>query len=188
METLDIVASDRQFQPTAGRRMPFSSPLADHDASEASTAQRRMIAVLAGQLYGDAPTTVRSRILETLLRPMSVFSLIGVANGLFAQIKAGNAEWQGFKVRAEDIGRVGMNDVVELVDMVQRGGGDVVRSLGAIVAMSPVLAQSVAASALLKLLQTRANLAPVARVNNQIVATSRPEGRAVQAEGRIGTG
>lgn len=120
------------------------------------------MSTLAGQLYEAAPTAARIRLLESLLRRMSVYALIGIANGLFAQIKSASAEWQGFRLRAEDIKRVGANDVAALVDAMQRSGIDVGGSLRNMVASSPGLAQSGPAVALQPLQQPGAKPAAAA--------------------------
>jgi hypothetical protein len=132
---------------------PETTRHAERRGASASALMQRRISGLAGQAYEDAPATVRAQLLEKLLRPMSPYTLISVAGGVFAQIKGRNAEWQGFRVRDEDIGNVNGHDVAALVDRVQQLNGDAVDGLARVMEASPALADSAAASALIALVQ-----------------------------------
>ena len=54
---------------------------ADGSVSEAAISQ------LVGQVYEIAPPAERSRLLEHLLKPLGVLSLVAIANGIFASIR-----------------------------------------------------------------------------------------------------
>lgn len=155
MGTRDIPAQDVASQPFSAGQMPPSEQIVDAYAMAAPATRRRLIAELVGQLYEHSPATVRSRLLEKLLRPMSVFTLISIANGQFAQIKMRNAEWQGFQLRTEDIRGISANDVIALVDRVQQVGDDAIQSLAVVIRETPSLAETAAAKTLLMLAATR---------------------------------
>ena len=115
-------------------------------------AQNRLLTQLVGKVYEDAPISDRSRLLEALIRPMGVISLMTVANGLFAKIKFRSAHWQTWPANLEDIQSVGTGDVLALVDKVQQVTSDVITGLADVVASSPALTSSAAASVLLIML------------------------------------
>ncbi len=152
MKTQDIglrsVAAPRPWTPG---NTPTSVGRAERRGSSASAVLLRQISGLAGQAYADSPAGVRAQLLENLLRPMTPYSLISVAGGVFAQIKGRNAEWQGFRIRAEDIADVGAHDVAALVGRVHHVNGDAIDGLVKVMEASPMLARSRAASALIAL-------------------------------------
>ena len=112
------------------------------------------IAELVGQLYEAAPASERSRLLEQLLQPLGVLSLVAVANGVFAKI-AFHSRWQELRVPLEDTQGVRASHVITLVDYVQQVSAQAVDGLAQVVSMSPVMASSGAAALLLALLLKR---------------------------------
>ncbi|MDE2417673.1 MAG: hypothetical protein KGN32_07690 [Burkholderiales bacterium] len=114
-----------------------------------------LVPVLVGQVYEEAPPVVRGRLIEHLLKPLSVLSLVAVANGAFARITLGNAT-PGLHVSAEDAQRIASADVIALVNHVQQVSVQVVDGLSQIISSSPVLAGSTATAMLLTLLAKRA--------------------------------
>ncbi|MDO8457984.1 MAG: hypothetical protein Q7T07_13860, partial [Burkholderiaceae bacterium] len=76
------------------------------------------IAQLVAQVYETAPPAVRSRLLEHLLRPLGVLSLVAIADGIFAKIRF-RSGWPDLHVRFEDAKNVQASDVVALVERVQ---------------------------------------------------------------------
>jgi hypothetical protein len=116
------------------------------------------IAHLVGQVYEDAPTPERRHLLEHLLRPLGVLSLVAVANGIFAAVRFRSVRsgWNDMQVRAEDIQNVGAREVIELVDHVQQVSAEAVDGLAQVITASPVLAGSTAAMMLAALLLKRA--------------------------------
>ena len=113
------------------------------------------IAQLVGQVYASAPATERGRLLEHLIRPLGILSLVAVANGIFAKIRF-RSEWPDLHVRLEDAQNVSASDVIALVDHVQQVSVEAVDGLAKMLAGSPVLAGSAAAALLVTLLLQRA--------------------------------
>lgn len=113
------------------------------------------IAQLVGQVYAAGPAVEQSRLIEHLLRPLGVLSLVAVANGIFAQFRL-RGGWQDFQVRMEDAQSVSPNDVVALVHHVQQVQVEAVDGLVKIVSASPVMAGSAAAALLVTVLVKRA--------------------------------
>lgn len=122
------------------------------------------IAASVGQLYAQASLAARGRLIETLLRPIGIVALLAVSNGLFARIKAGNAAWQAFRVRDEDIDKVGTQDIVALAALALQVNDNAARDLSAVIGKAPDLAATAAGAALQPLLRTlAAAVRPVAR-------------------------
>ena len=115
---------------------------------------------LVGQVYELAPATVRGRILEHLLRPLGLLSLLVVANGIFAKIRF-RTGWQDMGVHLDDVQNVQVSDVIALVDRVQLVSVESVDSLAQIIRSSPVMAGSAAAALLVTVLMQRARARPL---------------------------
>lgn len=128
--------------------LPAHTPT-DGPASEAAIAQ------LVGQVYATAPPSVRSRLLEHLIKPLGVLSLAVVANGIFASIRY-RSNWPEPKVRLEDLQAVQPRDVIALASYVQQVSVHAVDGLAHLLSGSPVMTGSAAASLLVTLLVQRA--------------------------------
>lgn len=128
----------------------FSQNL-DCQVSELSVAQ------LVGQVYETAPPAERKRLLEHLLRPLGVLSLVAVANGVFASIRF-RSGWPDVHVPLEDAQNVQAGDVITLVAYVQQVSVQAVDGLADMLATSPVMAGSAAAALLMTVLLHRARL------------------------------
>jgi hypothetical protein len=109
---------------------------------------------LVSRVYETAPVFERRHLLERLLQPLGVLSLLTVANGIFANIRF-RGGWEDLHVRLEDIQNVRASDVFALVDYVQQVNVEAVDGLAQIVASSPMLASSAAAGLLLAVLMQR---------------------------------
>lgn len=118
-------------------------------------ASDQAIAQLVGQVYEAAPPTERSRLIEHLLKPLGVLSLVAIANGIFAKIRF-RAGWPDMQVQAEDLNKVQSSDVIALVTRVQQVSVQVVDSLADLLTASPVMTRSAAAALLVTLLLQRA--------------------------------
>ena len=129
---------------------PLVPPLAHIDA----TASEATIAQLVGQVYAIAPPTVRTRLLEHLLKPLGVLSLVAVANGIFASIRF-RSGWPDLYVNVEDAQNVQPGDVITLVSHVQQVSIHAVDGLADMLATSPVMTSSAAAALLMTLLVQR---------------------------------
>lgn len=129
---------------------PTMPPLAHIDG----TASEAEIAQLVGQVYAIAPLSVRKRLLEHLLKPLGVLSLVAVANGIFASIRF-RSGWPDLYVNVEDAQNVQPGDVITLVSHVQQVSIHAVDGLADMLATSPVMTSSAAAALLMTLLVQR---------------------------------
>ena len=129
---------------------PPMPPMAhiDGSVSEAEIAQ------LVGQVYAIAPPTMRTRLLEHLLKPLGVLSIVAVANGIFASIRFRSSS-PDLHVRLEDTQNVQPSDVITLVSHVQQVSIHAVDGLADMLATSPVMTGSAAAVLLMALLVQR---------------------------------
>jgi hypothetical protein len=113
------------------------------------------IAQLVGQVYESAPLAERSRLLEHLLKPLGVLSLVAVANGIFAKIRF-RSGWPEMHIQMEDAQSVDSSDVIRLVSHVQQVSVRAIDGLAGMLTASPVLTKSAAAAMLLTVLMQRA--------------------------------
>ncbi len=109
---------------------------------------------LLGQVYEAAPASERSRLVEQLVRPLGLLSLVAVAGGVFAGIRL-RGGWPDFHVRLEDLPSVRASDVMALAEHAQQVSVEAVDGLAQVLAGSPVLAGSAAAALLVTLLVQR---------------------------------
>jgi len=114
-----------------------------------------MVPALVAQVFEEAPLTVRGRLLEQLLSPLSLLSLAAVANGIFARITLERG-WFPLQVSPEDANQVDAADVVALVLHVQEVSVQALDGLAAIIQASPVLTGSATAAMLLAILRKQA--------------------------------
>lgn len=112
------------------------------------------IAQLVGQVYESAPPAEQGRLIEYLLRPLGVLSLVTIANGIFANIRLRN-DWSDIGVRPEDAQNVQASDVISLVNHVQQVSVHAVNGLASMLAASPVMTGSAAAALLITVLMQR---------------------------------
>ncbi len=130
------------------RNHMHSNPTSPHPISEAAIAQ------LVGQVYEIAPPAERRRLLEHLIKPLGVLSLVAVANGIFASLRY-QSGWPDMQIRVEDAQSIQARDVIALVNYVQQVSVHAVDGLASVLASSPVLTGSAAASLLITLLLQR---------------------------------
>lgn len=133
------------------------NPTIEEASSEKVTCQvsEITIAQLVGQVYEFAPPAERSRLLEHLLRPLGVLSLVAIANGIFAKISF-RSGFPDLHVQIEDAQNVQASDVITLVNHVQQISVHAVDGLADMLAASPVMAGSAAAALLIAVLLQRA--------------------------------
>lgn len=127
---------------------PNSADRLNDQMSETSIAQ------LVGQVYESAPPAERRRLIEHLLKPLGVLSLVAVANGIFAKIRFRN-DWPDLRVRLEDAQTVQASDVITLVAHVQQVSVHAVDGLAGMLTASPAMAGSAAAALLIAVLLQR---------------------------------
>jgi hypothetical protein len=108
---------------------------------------------LIGQVYEVAPAAERGRMLELLMRPLGVLSLVAVAQGIFAAIRFRSG--REFHIQPDELSGVQAGDVVALAQHVQQVSVEAVDSLAQVLAGSPQLAASAAAALLLSALVKR---------------------------------
>ncbi len=113
------------------------------------------IPILVAEVFEEAPPTERCSLVEALMRPLGVLSLVAIANGIFAKIRFRNAG-QEPGVRFEDIQNVHFADVVALVRHAQQVSVETVDGLAQMLGSSAGLAGSAAATLLIALLVKRA--------------------------------
>lgn len=113
------------------------------------------IAQLVGQVYESAPPAERSRLLEHLLKPLGVLSLVAVANGIFAKIRF-RSGWPNMHIQLEDARNVQTSDVITLVNHAQQISLHAIDGLADVLAASPAMMGSAAAALLMTVLLQRA--------------------------------
>jgi hypothetical protein len=118
-------------------------------------AQDHMLAKLVGKVYETAPPPIKIRMLEQLLRPAGLLSLIAVANGVFARIRF-RGGWPEARLQLDDLQTIQASDIVALVEHVVQMGGAALDGLGDVLLCAPDLAGSGAAAVLVRILQQRA--------------------------------
>lgn len=114
-------------------------------------APKSSVPELIGQVYESAPPNLRARMLEHLIRPLGILSLIAVADGVFASIRLRNPSVSP-KVLIEDTSNIEPSDVVKLADWVQQVSVEAFGSLANLISTSSVLTRSTVAAVLLTLL------------------------------------
>ena len=118
-------------------------------------APERSIPELVAEVYEAAPAVERGHLLEQLLRPLGVLSLVGIAGGVFANIRF-RGGWQELHIRLEDIQNVRGTQVMALVDHAQQVSVETVDGLAQMLTSSPVMSGSAAAALLVTVLVQRA--------------------------------
>ena len=126
-----------------------------HDPSlSASTTSRQSphaIAQLVAEVFETAPVPLRATLLEQLIKPVGVLALAAISNGIFARIRFQNG-WSDLHVRWEDAQKVQAKDVAALAERVQQVSLHSCDGLAKVLATSPMLTKSAAATVLLTLL------------------------------------
>lgn len=116
--------------------------------------KNQMLAQLVGQVYETAPNTERKRLVEHLMKPLGILSLTAVANGIFVKIRF-KGGWSDGPARMDDAQGVQVGDVIDLANFAQQVSSEAIGGLAQMLASSPVLASSVAAALLIKIVLRR---------------------------------
>lgn len=114
-----------------------------------------VIPQLVAKVYEAATENDRAHLIEQLLRPLGVLSLMAIAGGIFAKIRF-RSGWPDLKVQLEDLQQVRAADVIALVDHAQQVSVETVDGLAQMLIASPALASSAAAALLVAALVQRA--------------------------------
>jgi len=109
---------------------------------------------LVAATWENAPPSVRARVIEHLLQPLGVLSLVAIADGVFARLRF-RAGWPDVSILPQDLDRVSGADVRALVDFVEQVGTEVVDGLAQVITASPALAGSAVAAVLVSVLLAR---------------------------------
>lgn len=102
---------------------------------------------LVGRIYAEAPAPLRSTLLDQLMRPLGLLSLVAVAGGAFARLKS-RSGWHDGPPPLEHLREISPADVVALAEHVQQVSSDAVDTLLQTLVNSPLLAGSVTAAVL----------------------------------------
>ena len=116
--------------------------------------KNQMLAQLVGQVYETAPNPERKRLVEHLMKPLGILSLAVVANGIFVKIRF-KGGWSDGPARMDDAQGVQVGDVIDLANFAQQVSTEAIGGLAQMLASSPVLASSVAAALLIKIVLRR---------------------------------
>ena len=110
---------------------------------------------LVGKVYDTAPATERCRMLEYLMKPLGVLSLVAVCNGMFAKLWF-RSGWHDLHIRPEDAQSVRGIDVTALVEYVQQANAETLDGLASLLTTSPTMVYSATAVMLVTILVRRA--------------------------------
>ena len=135
--------------------IPTSELVAEVYEHGSPVLQSQILTQLVGRVYTAAPLSLRSRLLEQLMRPLGVLSLVAIADGLFAKIRF-RSGWPDVQVALEDAQRVQASDVAALVDHVQQVSIEALDGVAQLLMASPLITSSAAATVLVALLLKRA--------------------------------
>lgn len=133
----------------------IATPLGPPSPAGQAPASDMAIPALVAQVYESAPMEARCHLLETLLKPLGILSLVAIANGVFAKIRFRTAGHE-LSVRADDLQNVHPADLVALVHHAQQVSVETVDSLVSLLTSSGSVASSSAAALLIGLLVQRA--------------------------------
>lgn len=114
------------------------------------------IVELIAQVYDEAPPPTRRRVLEHLLRPLGILSMMGVSNGVFARV-CERAGWSDFSIRIEDTDKIHADEVLALASYAQQYSAKAFHGLLQVFGASPALASSATAALLVAILLRHAN-------------------------------
>lgn len=133
--------------------MPSIDASAPISASATSPASARSedVPVLVVAVFEAAPPPERKRLLELMIRPLGLLSLVAVANGLFANMGLRN-NWTRISLQADDVNNVQPNDVMALALHVQQMSAHAFDGMRTVLSNSPALMSTTAAVLLLSLL------------------------------------
>lgn len=119
------------------------------------------LALLVGRVYRDAPPVVRKRMIDHLLQPLGVLSLMAVANGAFFRVRL-RPEFAGEPGGIAALQAVKSTDVVALVDFVLQVSSECVENLGSLLGPQVGVGAMVSFLVLLAVLKRRRASTPSA--------------------------
>ena len=150
-QPISTAADQAGSQPAHGLKPQLPVELTLEAYERATPAmQRHMLTQLVTQIYGAAPPTFKRLLLDRLIRPLGLLSLVTVANGIFARLRL-RGGWPHLQARVEDLQNIQLSDVAALADRAQLVSRSALAQLASLIAASPVLAGSAAATLLVML-------------------------------------
>lgn len=130
---------------------PIEISTRDGPAPLAGVPNESQIPQLVAEVFESAPLDLRTRLIEHLLRPLGVLSLVAIEDGIFAKIRF-RGGWSDVHVQLEDVRNLQGHQVAALVERVQQLSVDSVNGLVRTLGDAPVIAGSTAAAMLTTLL------------------------------------
>lgn len=112
---------------------------------------------IVASIYQNAPATDRISILQLLLRPLSILSVFGIAEGAIGRALS-NVGWVGFQVLAEDTQKLGSNEIASLVAFIEQYRVLTLVDLAVFLRQSPALSSSLLTAAALAIIASRTPL------------------------------
>ena len=134
--------------------IPIDQLVGEAYEGASASVQNRMLAQLVGQVYESAAPVEKARLLEQLLRPVGVFMLLAVANGIFAKIRF-RGGWQAMQIRMEDAVEVRASDVSTLIEYLLQAGFEAFDGLSRMLASPGCVSGSAAAALVVSVLLRR---------------------------------
>lgn len=159
-----------QTKPVQAGWLPSIDPSAALDKLD-FRASKAPVSKWVGEIYKSAPAAERSRLLEHLLKPLSLLSLVAVANGVFADMLFRSGS-QMLHIRLEDSQNVHIDDVIALVDHVQQVSVESIESLVQMFTACSVMAGSTAAALLVSVREQQTKCRQALDVGNNNLPAS----------------
>lgn len=123
--------------------------------SAAPSEKARLVSLLVGKVYADSPLEEKSHLVEQLMRPLGILSLLAIANGIFASIRF-HGDWANLQSRVAYLQKIDASDVVALASYAQEASIQAVDGITGLLSNSGTLAGSAAALILVRILSERA--------------------------------
>jgi|SRR5882757_966975 len=103
---------------------------------------------LISAVYDEAPASLRTRLLEHLLRPLGPLALVGIAAGAFGHLLY-RLRHDAVHISPGDTRRITSQQVLELTRYVQQCSPDALSQIGALIADGPTDVATMSGAALL---------------------------------------
>ncbi|HAL37474.1 MAG TPA: hypothetical protein DCP03_04890 [Polaromonas sp.] len=138
-----------------GPEIPIEQLVAEEYQSAPPVTKSHMLSQLIGKVFEIAPAVEKRRLIERLMRPLGLLSLVAIANGIFLGIRLRGAS-PGLRVGIDETQKVQTGDVIALANWIQQVSMQAVHGLAQIITTSPTLASSAAAILLVQILSKQA--------------------------------
>lgn len=132
-------------------KMPIEHLLEEVYQNAAPTAKGHILNQLVVQTYESAPPMLKKSLLEHLMRPLGVLSLVALGTGVFAKLRF-RSTLPEMSIRLEDLDLVKSSDVLALLEHVQQVSNTVLVGLAHLVETVPTMASSGVVAVLMTLL------------------------------------